>query len=56
MIETAIVIAFIGAGVVIISLIAKLCYSSKCNEIRCGNFYIKRDVASEQSIRHIDIK
>jgi hypothetical protein len=53
MIENSIIIALIAASVVVVSLVSKLIYSSKCKSIKCCCFEVIRDTDREQSLRNI---
>jgi hypothetical protein len=53
MVESSIIIALIASSVVIISLVSKLIYSSKCKSIKCCGCEVLRDTANEVSLRHI---
>jgi len=49
-----IVVPLITALTVICTLLIKVCYSSKCSKVKCGNIEIIRDIAQEPSLRHFD--
>ena len=48
--EPSVVIALIASATVIVTLIAKLVYSSKCKEISCCCCKILRDTDHETSV------
>lgn len=56
MLETAIVISIISGVVIIVSLLIRAVYASKCTDIRCGCIEIKRDVTKEPSLSHLTVK
>ena len=53
--ETPIVITLIASATVILTLIAKLVYSSKCKEVSCCCCKVIRDTDNEASLRSIAI-
>ena len=53
MLETAVIISIIASATLVVTLIAKLIYSSKCREVSCGCCKIIRDTDHETSVRNI---
>ena len=53
MVEIIIVSIVVPAVVVLVSYIAKLIYSSKCNKCKLGCIQIERDTRHEQKIQDI---
>jgi len=52
--ETAVIIAIIAGAVVVVTMLIKSCYMSKCKTVQCGSIKIERDVSHEQSARHLE--